>query len=353
MKFLDKKLVNIGLQFFAEGAGEGGADGDGAADGTEIGEDDMFLAEMEQKYGITDGVASAQARAAVAARGDVADPQKADGADEGEGAAEPEPKPNAEPNEETPKSPEEEFEDLIRSEKYKGAYGQKVAKAIETRMKNQADAKAEAEKYKGALSLLATKYGKDPADVEGIIDAMQSDDELLEDEALSKGKSVAELRADKKAASEKAASDNELNRLRAEIERLVNEKNARADADRWVKEAAETAKLYPGFNFIAELKNPEFMKYHAVKGATVTDAYEHAHMKEIMQQKIDAAKAEANENAARAVQAGHNRPREGASAVNRSTYSSRIDTRNMTDADFEKIEAMLSRGERVTKEHLR
>ena len=360
MKFLNIKLVNIGLQFFAEGIGDGGADGDGAADVSEVGSDDMFIAEMEQKYGITDGVASAQAHAAVTAKGDVADSQKADGEESDVGDNIENSEPSADPNEEKFKSPEEEFEELIKSDKYKSAYGQKVAKAIETRMKNQADAKAEAEqrkaeaeKYRDALSLLATKYGKNPSDVDGIIGALQSDDELLEDEALSKGKSVAELRADKRVASEKAASDRELNRLRAENQRLNAEKAARADADRWVKEAAETAKLYPdSFNFLNELKNPEFSKFLKVEGMTVTDAYEHAHMKDILSQKIKAAEDRANENAARAIQAGHNRPRESASSVNRA-YNPRIDTRNMTDSEFEKIEEMLSRGERVTKDHLR
>ena len=350
MKILKNKLLEkIGLQFFAEGTGDGGgAAGEGAAESGNIGADDMFIARMEQKYGITDGVASAQAIDAVKSEGSVANSKKTD-LDESENGKEP----SAEPNDEKPKSVEEEFDELVKSDKYRGVYGKRVASALADRFKNQTDARAEADRYKATLLKFSHKYGKNADDVDGIIEAIETDDELLEEEALAAGKSVNELRNDKREAAEKAASAAEISRLKSENARLEAEKNAREDARRWSEEAKETVELYPDFKLVNEIKNPDFLKYLRMEGMTVTDAYEHAHMKDIVANNRRTAEKIAEENAAKAVQSGQSRPREGASAARQNINTPRIDVRNMSDSDFERIEEMLARGEPVTRDHLR
>ncbi|MBQ8528465.1 MAG: hypothetical protein IJ459_01880 [Clostridia bacterium] len=352
MEILKKRLIRLPLQFFAEGA-EGGADGEGAESGTENSDDmDMFMARMEQKYGITDGVASAQAAEAVRAEGSVAHSEEAGNAeadDEGAAAAEP-----TEPTADT-RTPEEEFDELIRSDKYKGIYGKKISAAIADRFKAQRDAKSEADKhkadadrYRAALGAFASKYGKSADDTEGILAAIAADDSLLEAEAYKKGTSVESLRESMKQADELTRTKGELEDLRAKLDAEEKDKELRADAARWAAEAKETVKLYPDFDIKTELRNPEFMKYLQRDKMSVTQAYRHAHLDEIMAKETAAIERQAEQNAAKAVQKNQARIREGASAARKGQSTPKIDVRNMTDADYARIEDMLERGEPVT-----
>lgn len=348
MKILNK-LLRLSLQFFAEGSEGGGAEGNGAAQaGADIGDDDLFMAEMEQKYGVTDGVASAQAAEAIRSRGSVVHSEKAE--EEPAEASEEEPK--AEPKEE--KSAEAEFDELIKSDRFKGIYGQRVAAALSERFKNHTDLSADNEKYKNALSMLSGKYGKNADDIDGTVAAILGDDELLEEEAYSAGKTVEALRSEKQQEAEKKARDKEIQDLKSKLREYENDRNARADAEKWAREAKETAKIYGDkFDLRAELKNPDFVKYLKRDKMSVTDAFEHAHLREIMASQLKAVEKKADENAAAAVRSNANRPRESAGAAYKQSQSPRIDVRNMTDEDFDLIDEMLARGEAVTVDHFR
>jgi hypothetical protein len=351
MEILNKKTLRLSLQFFAEGAEGGGANGEGTApaggveNGEEVSEEDLWLAEMEQKYGIANGVASAQAVAKVNATRSVAHSEE---------AAPPEPEKKdegnkAEPN--TEKTPEQEFDELIRSDKFKEVYTKKISAAVQDRHKHQTDAKAEAEKYRGALVQLAAKYGKDPNDVDGIIAAISADDSLLEDEAYRQGKSVAALRSEINQKTEKAKSDGELARLRAQVSDLEAREKARNDANVWAQQAQETKKIYgDNFDLKRELANPEFMKYLQRDGKSVTEAFELTHYREIIASQIKAVERRADENAAKAVAANKNRIRENAN-MHRSSEPSRIDPANMTEEDYRRIDDMIARGEKVTLDY--
>lgn len=357
-----KKLFRISLQFFAEGNEGGTATGEGSADAGEtasVGEvdsDDLFLAEMEQKYGVKNGAASAQAVEAIRTRGSVADSKKAtetaepskdgEGAEEGNANAE-----NGKGQAASEKTAAERFDELIRSDEFKGIYGERVAAAIRDRMKNQTDAVASADRYKGALGLLASKYGKSVDDVDGIIAALEADDELLEEEATRSGKSVDQLRGDKARDAEKKRSDAEVLRLRGEIEKRDAELNARRDVDRWMREAQETVKSYPDFDLAAEMNNADFMRYLRLNKMSVTDAYKHAHMDELMERALTDEKKRAEENAAKVVESNRQRFREGAATPGAQSPVTRVDPANMTDAEFERIEELRQRGVRITEDY--
>lgn len=349
MEILKHRLFRIHLQFFAEGGEGGGAGGKGAADngagGTDIDGDDLFLAEMEEKYGITNGVASAHAIEVVRSKGADSQPQEAED-DTGEDPEEP----KAEPTGAT-KTAEEEFEELIKGDKFKNIYGKKVRDAIFDRMKNQADSTAEAEKYKSTLQKFAAKYGKNPDDIDGIISAVDADDSLLEEVAFNEGKTVSEIRAENAAKERQANSDKQIATLKEQLKSYENREAARADAEKWASEARETAKLYPNFDLRSELKNETFLKYLRQDGMSVTDAYEHAHLKEIMASQLHAAEKRADENAAKVVARNRSRVVENAGAFKANNQTPRIDVRNMSDSDFDAIESKLQRGESVTLDY--
>jgi hypothetical protein len=368
MEILKKRLLRIGLQFFADASADGGAEGEGTAseEGSRgvVDDEDVWMAEMEQKYGVVNGVASAQAIEAANAKRSVAHSGKVDTDFESESAdgdggtvdksvnAGEKNGNTAEPNGE--KTPEEEFDELIKSEKYSKLYTSKVAAAVNDRYKAQQDARVEADRYRAALGQLAAKYGKDPKDVDGIIAAMDADDSLLEGEAYRQGKTVGEIRGERKSAAEREANENEVAKLKAQIAEMESRERARADAAAWMEQSRETKKIYgDNFDLRTELKNPEFLKYLQRDGKTVTEAFEMTHYKEIMASHLKAVERKADINAAKTVAANRSRIQENAGAHRVAGESPRIDVRNMTDSDFEKIDEMLARGEEVTIDHFR
>lgn len=365
MKSNEEKLLRLSLQFFAEG-GEGGAvsgargDGslgqsNGAGNEAGIDSDDIFLAEIEQKFGVTNGVASAQAAEFVRTSGSVAHSEKAPKSEGGENTAADGEGAVATESQDTEKTPEEEFDELVRSDKFKGIYGKKLSDAVSARFKNQTDAKGEADKYKGALGLLASKYGKSADDVEGIIAAIQSDDELLEAEAVKAGTTVEKLRSARADEASKKAAESEISSLRERLRAQESENRARADAERWAREAVEAKKLFgDSFDLRKELKNESFMKFLTEgKGMSVSDAYKHAHIDELMSSAIKTAESRAEINAAKVVEANGRRVREAAATPSNASAVTRIDLNTMTDAEFERIEELRRRGVRVTDEYFK
>ncbi len=346
MSWKNKKALNIGLQFFAEGA-EGGAQGGEGAPvsnaGENVSDDDMFLAEMEQKYGITDGVATAEARKRVSTEGQSLRSEEAEEHPEEEGF-------EAETENTSERTPEEEFDELIRG-KYKDLYGKKVKEAISERFKNQKQTQEETDKLRGALSILASKYGLKPDDYDGIISAMENDDDLYEAEALRKNTTVEQLKEQKKQIKAKNASDEEIQRLRSELDERDRRDKSRQDAQRWAKEAKETKSKYEKFDLLSELKNPEFMKY-LNSGMSVTKAFEHAHLDDILAAQMKAVEKRTAENVARSVAQNKGRIVEGARSPHSQTPAqARVNLRNMSDDDFEKIERLVNSGVRVGSDY--
>ena len=331
-----KKLFRIGLQYFAEGEAGGSAEGAGTSDsGANISQDDLFMAEMEQKYGITDGVASAQAAETVRTRA-VAQPEEA----EDEAGA-------SDTTAGTPTlSPEEEFDNLIKSDKFKNIFGQRVQKAINDRFKHKADSDKELAQYRSTLSQLASRYGKAADDYDGIMESISKDDSLIEDEALKHGSTVEAFR-------EYRDTKQELKQLKEQLSERDKESKARADAQRWTEESKETVKKYPGFDIRKELENQDFVKFltDPKSNYTVTEAYEHAHLSDIIASSVQTAVEQANKDAARSVQRNLSRFQEGASAKKTSTDRVRKDIRNLSDADFDEIDRRMKRGERITEDY--
>lgn len=329
-----KNLFRISLQYFAEGEAGGSAEGAGAVSSEQsISQDDLFLAEMEQQYGITNGVASAQAAEAVRSRA-VAQPEEAKGEEET-----PEP-----PADTKVLSPEEEFDALVKG-KFKSIYGQRLAAAVRDRFKNNENASAELAKYQSTLSQLAGKYGKAETDYAGIMEAISKDDSLIEDAAIKEGLTTDAYR-------ERRDTRQELAKLRNELTEREKDSKARADAQRWAQQSQETVKKYPDFDIRKEMNNPDFVNYltDPKRNYTVTEAYEHAHLQDILAASVQAAINRANEDAARSVQSNLSRFKEGASAKRVPQERTRKDIRNLSDADFDEIDRRLARGERITED---
>lgn len=153
---------------------------------------------------------------------------------------------------------------------------------IKQRVKQKDDelrnAQETVDKYNKAAPLfeaLATRYGSgDPADIDSITKAVEEDNSFYEDEALEMGVSVEHLREFKRTQRQNKA-------LQDQVDAFVRKQEADKQMDTWMKEAESTKKLYPDFDFSAELTNPAF-KEKLKKGDSVIEAFRAVHFDDLM-----------------------------------------------------------------------
>ena len=85
-------------------------------------------------------------------------------------------------------SPEEEFAELVgKNGRFHELYGKAVSDAINNRFKNQSSAQERVDSYEDALAPIMRHYGLERGDIEGLTEAINSDDDWIEDAAREKG----------------------------------------------------------------------------------------------------------------------------------------------------------------------
>lgn len=160
---------------------------------------------------------------------------------------------------------EAEFEALISGE-YKNQFAKKVRKILEKRLREVKKVKEAENKNMQLVELMLKKYGIEDGDTAKL-------EELLKNESPDK---ESERDAVIRNLTEQIALIKKSN-LERERERASKER-----IEAWRKQAEETAKIYPEFNFEAELENPEFCRLLKV-GVSVKNAYEVVNMDNLLE----------------------------------------------------------------------
>lgn len=175
------------------------------------------------------------------------------------------------------------FEELIKGD-YKEQFDSRVQTIINERFKeskkSQKALETQIDKISPLLTMLSNRYGVDANNTESLLEALQNDNALYEEEALSKGLSVEQLKQQKKLELEnsqlKAAQQKQLQAQQTEEQERQN----RARFAEVQRQAQEAKNLYPGLDLGKELSNPEFAKLiHS--GVDVGMAYRVTHDGEI------------------------------------------------------------------------
>lgn len=228
-----------------------------------------------------------------------------------------------------------EFEKLISGE-YKDLFQERTQGIINKRF---AKAKAAEEKLNAVspvLSLLMEKYNVD--DPGKLQEAIQKDDQLWEDQATAHGMSVDRYLEYKRMEMENAA----LKEARREME---EQRHAQETTEMWMRQAQETAALFPGFDLQTEVKNPQFAKL-LQSGIDVTTAYKVIHNDELVTTVMQKTAQVSKQKTADDIRARGQRPSENGTS-GQSGAVIKLDVSKMTPQQRREIAQRAAMGEQI------
>lgn len=321
--FHGKFLTMFGEGGGAGAGGDGGAAGTGANEGTGAAAQAQTTGAKPQTTGKADDLSKVVYGKQTAAQDAPAD----NDAGQENGATETK-----------PENHKATFDELMQDPEYKAEFQKRFDKQFNKRF---AENKAQSEqmaKLAPALNLLAGKYGTEAGDIDGLLEAINSDNDLIERQAYDKGMEPEAYR--------------EYNRVMAENQQLKQAEQERQrqtqineQYTRWTQQAEQAKAIYPGLDLRVEVQNPQFAQLLGA-GIDVATAYQVVHMGELSSQLVQKTAQEVKTSTVNAMQANKGRPREnGTSAPKAATVKS--DASKYDTKDFEEVMRRAARGEKI------
>ena len=232
-----------------------------------------------------------------------------------------------------------EFERLIKEE-YKDLYDEKMQDTIQKRLKGQKETVEKYEALAPTLDTLAKKYGVDASDIKALNKAIEEDDAYYEEEALEKGITVEQLKEFRK-----------MERENAELKKLRDEQNAKAEAEKkvagWMEESKQVKAIYPQFDLRGEMQNPKFVDLLRVPGVDVRTAYELTHKDEIIAGAMQFTAKTVEKKIADKIAANGARPTENG-LNSQSASLTKSDVSQLSKADILDLQRRVARGEKIS-----
>ena len=181
---------------------------------------------------------------------------------------------------------------------------------------------------------MAKKYGVDANDYNAILDAFESDDSNLEEEAYKRDMSVEQLRQFK-----------QIERENQKLREADEERRKQAIFAQWDREAEELKGIYPSFDVATEQENEQFMKLLGA-GVPMRTAYEVAHKDEIIRSAMSFTAEKTAEKVANSVRANASRPSENGLSSSSASVNM-IDVSKLTREQMESYKQRALNGERI------
>lgn len=231
-----------------------------------------------------------------------------------------------------------EFEKLIKGD-YKDAFSRRVQNIINGRFKETRTLQEQLQKSTSVFEILAQKYGIKADDIDGIVKALENDDESYREEAMEKGITVEQLKEMKKL-------EREVLQLRRNESRRDEQDRINRDITNWKNQAESLKEIYPNFNLDTEIEDPQFFSLLR-NNVDVRTAYEVIHRDEILGGAMQYAAQTAAKRVADSVAANSKRPVENG-VTSQGAVNSQTDVNKLTKAQREEIERRVARGERIT-----
>jgi len=239
---------------------------------------------------------------------------------------------------------EAEFEKLING-KYRDFYKERTSKIVQERLKDYKEKSAKLDSYQPIIEAALKRFGA--KDLDELQKAMYIDNGKLEEEALEKGISVDQLKRIKEQEYENMRKDQELQRLKAEKERIEAEKRAEAERQKmyesWQKdESAIQKELDPNFSLLNAIQNPEFADL-LNRGVSVMRAYKAVYYDDHIAKIAKYARDKGMKDAADTIKANGQRPSENISSSS-APVAVIQDPRKYTDDYWEQIDREVRSG---------
>lgn len=332
------------LQLFAEGGGNGGAaapGGDGAAApaAAPSGVQEQGLRPAEQRQLIRSGQLKKSSAAPAAASSAAPGSETAEkGTAEGKGAGEP--KTDAPP-------PDSRGEFL----KYLGDHPQETTQLLkDITDRVSANLSKQNQRMAPLMKALAEKYGTDPDDVDGIMEALKGpvkDDAYYNALAMQMGTSVENA----KKMDELQTQNQRLMRSQQRSARLAQQQRqaeqVRQIQANWDRQAEAMKAKYPDFDFARERQNPDFAAILR-SGGSLELAYRATHFDQLANQLQTATAQRVERGVVDRIQRRSARPAENGISPASSGAVAKKDPRAYTKAECEELERRAARGERIT-----
>ena len=231
-----------------------------------------------------------------------------------------------------------EFEKLIKGE-YKDLYDARVQDTVQKRLKSTRETVDKYNELTPVLEILGKKYGVDPTNIKALNKAIEDDDSYFQEEALSKGLTVEQLKNIRKMERENAE-------LKAQMNEQKRKDSAAQQYAAWMKQAEEAKRIYPSLDLNTEAKNPQFLQLLNA-GIDVGSAYLVIHKDDIIPAAMQHAAKTAEQKVTNNVMANRARPSEnGMSAQSAAVVKS--DVSQLSREDIAEIGRRVARGERIS-----
>ena len=232
------------------------------------------------------------------------------------------------------------FDAMIKGE-YKDLYDAKIQDTIRRRLKGNEDIVNRYNQIAPTFDLLASKYGLDLNDADfatKLAQEIENDESFFEEEALSKGLTVEQVKENRK-----------LKRENAQLVEQLRQRTTQEQADRtlaaWNQESEKLRQIYPSFDLKTELQNEQFRNL-LKSNVPIRTAFEVIHKDEILPAAMQYTAQQVQQKVANSVRAGQSRPAEGAMSKSGGVLS-KTDVNSLTKADIEEINRRVARGERI------
>ena len=246
--------------------------------------------------------------------------------------------PGTEANGQQSAQQEPTFDELIKG-KYKADYDARVQKTIQARMRGAKANEERLAKTEPLLQMLGQKYSVDPGDVDGLMAALDNDEQMWQAEAADKGMSVEKLKPLRTAERETAM-------LKRQRVLYFRDAAAREIYTKWVAQAEQAKQKFPGLDLESCLEDAQFVSM-LQSGVDVESAYWARYHDDIMQAGMEKATTEAQKKLSASVASGSRRPTESG-VGNGPTVSQKVDVSNMSRSEFTAYMDRIMRGERIS-----
>ena len=230
-----------------------------------------------------------------------------------------------------------EFEKMIKGD-YKDAYDKRVQDTIQKRLKNHKETEDRLTAMNPLLDILSAKYGVEASNTEGLIKALEADDDFFEKAAL-------EQNMDPKAYRQLMKLQTENARLKNQNEQKVQEEQRNQQYAIWEQQAAEAKNLYPNLDLNVESENPQFRKL-LFAGVDVGTAYMVIHKDDVLAGAMHHTAKTVEQKLANKIAAGNSRPAENGTS-GQSAAIIKTDPSKWTRADREEVRRRAARGEKI------
>lgn len=231
-------------------------------------------------------------------------------------------------------------------EKYKDRIGEEIQGAIQKRFKNQQSYEDSFNDLLDGLAPLFLKYNLDISDVDGLKNALATDDTLLEDRAFEEGLTPEAVRQRLQQQQQNRKLQEELDRLKAEQLEAQASKDAYDQYNNWLREAEELKQLYPNFDLATELENEEFKDDLINSNKSLKKVYESVHLDEIIAGAIQTTASKVRESVTNNIKARGMRPSEN--GMRSGTVSLKKDVNELTDKDIDRVYKRVQAGEIIS-----